>query len=408
MHVRFKIDTFEFQENLVFDMRHLLYLLPLIILASACGNHSSDSSGSFTVSAHLENARQIPILVEELTTQDKKPVDTLLTDDQGRFSFSHEIGQAGFYIFRINAQNFFTLVVEPGESISISGDAEALNNTLQVEGSPGSRKLAALNHSLLQSYQQVDSLAEVYQQNIDRPDLEAFRQQLDLAYTRIFESQQQYVKDFIRDNPHSLVSIIALYKYFGNRLLLNEREHFEYFEDLSQSLLIAYPDNHHVMDLKRRVNEYRRDEVQRQVTEANLAPGNPAPDIVLPDPEGNMIPLSSLRGKVVLVDFWAAWCPPCRKVNEHLRELYQKYQHQGFEIYGISLDRTREQWVAGIQEDQIEWIQVSDLRFWSSPVIGLYNVEGVPYSVLIDQDGNIVAKGLGVDELEEILGDMLR
>ncbi|MFO7978435.1 MAG: TlpA disulfide reductase family protein [Bacteroidales bacterium] len=389
-------------------MRYLLYILPLIFLATGCGSRSKESSGTFTVSAELDNAQQVPILVEELTTQDKKPVDTLMTDDQGRFSFSHEIKQAGFYILRVDAYNFLTLVVEPGEEINITGDAANLSHTFQVEGSPGSEKLATLNRSLARGYQQVDSLTIVYQQNMSHPDLEEFRQQLDVAYTHIFKEQQQYVKDFISENPHSLVSIIALYKYFGDRLLLNEQDHFEYFEQLSQSLREAYPKNHHVMDLKRRVGEYRRNEKQRQVAEASLAPGNQAPEIVLPDPEGNMIALSSLRGKVVLIDFWAAWCPPCRKVNSRLIDIYAEYQDQGFEIYGISLDRTREQWIQGIAEDHVTWTQVSDLRFWSSPVVGLYNVEGIPYSVLVDQQGNIIAKGVGVDELEDILDDLLR
>lgn len=407
MHVQSKSDIFEFQEILLIIMRHLLIILPFLILAAGCGSSSKDASGSFAVSGDLENAQQISLVVEELTTQDKKPLDTIMTDEQGRFSFSQPIEQAGFYILRVNPQNFLTLVVEPGETITITGDAANLSHSFQIKGSPGSEKLAALNHSFAQSYQQVDSLADIYQKNLSGPDLKKLRSKLDLAYTRIYESQQQYVKDFIRNNPNSLVSIIALYKYFGNRLLLNEQEHFEYFEDLSQSLLTAYPDNHHVMDLQRRVNEYRRDEKQRQVTEASLAPGNQAPEIVLPDPEGNMVALSSLRGKVVLIDFWAAWCPPCRKVNARLRDIYQDYQGKGFEIYGISLDRTREQWIAGIQEDQIDWIQVSDLRFWSSPVIGMYNVEGVPYSVLVDQEGKIVAKGVRPDELEELLDNLL-
>ncbi len=389
-------------------MRYLLYILPLIFLAAGCASPVKDSSGTFTVSAKLDHARQIPILIEELTTQDKKPVDTIMTDDQGRFTFSHEINQSGFYILRVDEQNFLTLVVEPAETINITGDATNLSQTFQVAGSPGTEKLATLNHALAEGYQQVDSLVMVYQQNKSHPDKKEFRQQLDIAYTQIFQAQQQYVKDFISENPHSLVSVIALYKYFGNRLLLNEKDHFDYFEQLSQSLPEAYPKNHHVMDLKRRVGEYRRNKKQRQVAEASLAPGNPAPEIVLPDPEGNMIPLSSLRGKVVLIDFWAAWCPPCRKVNARLREIYQEYQNQGFEIYGISLDRTREQWIQGIAEDQITWTQVSDLRFWSSPVVGLYNVEGVPFSVLIDPQGKIIAKGMGMDELEDILADLLR
>ena len=113
--------------------------------------------------------------------------------------------------------------------------------------------------------------------------------------------------------------------------------------------------------------------------------------------------LSDLRGKYVLIDFWASWCTPCREAKPRLRDIYDTYRPHGFEIYGVSLDRTQNQWLRGIEEDSLTWTQVSDLRFWSSPVVSLYNVESIPYSVLIDPEGRIIHKDLSVSELENIL-----
>jgi peroxiredoxin len=388
-------------------MRSLIFLLFAIGFAWSCNYQGTQSSGTFSLSGNFENAAQISLQLEELTTTDLIPIDSIYTDDTGRFYFTHTIDEAGFYILRVDGGNFLTLLIEPGETISLEGDADDLPATCKIKGSDGSRKLAYLNNTLRKNYYKVDSLAHRFQESRFKNNHQQVRQELDLAYTSIFESQQEFVKDFIDQNPRSLASIIALYKYFGNQLLLNEAEHFEYFESLSQSLAAAYPNNRHVVDLKRRVNEHRRNEQQRKSIEASLAIGKNAPEIVLPDPEGNPVALSSLRGNIVLIDFWAAWCPPCRQINPRLKDLYDTYQSKGFEIYGISLDRTREQWLSGIREDGITWTQVSDLRFWNSPVVSLYNLEGIPYAVLIDEEGRILAKGFSVKELEEMLAELL-
>lgn len=388
-------------------MRYLFFLFPALFLFGGC-NHQKNESAEFTISGNFSNAANISIQLEELTTRDLLPVDSTITDEEGGFSFTHMIAEAGFYILRINSENFITLLIEPGEKVRLVADASDLAGSCQIKGSPGSSRLASLNNILAANYSMVDSLKLRFHAIRSQDDFHRKRKEIESAYSEIFEQQKQLVKDFIVQNPRSLASVIALYKYFGNQLLLNENDDFEYFESLSQSLSEAYPGNTHVLDLSRRVNEYRRSQMQRQLADASLAVGTVAPEIVLPDPDGNPLALSSFRGKVVMIDFWAAWCPPCRQVNPRLKQIYKKYKPLGFEIYGISLDRTREQWLAGIQEDQISWPQVSDLRFWSSPVVNLYNVEGIPYAVLIDQEGKIVSKGFSLNQLEEILGQMLR
>ncbi len=385
-------------------MKRLLYFLLLSVLLTNCKmDDAQQEVDYFVLKGQLNNASRLMLEIQELTTSDLIPVDSFETDTQGMFSYRGKLEEAGYFILRADRDNFITLVVEPGEEIFIRGDADHLPIHHQIEGSEGSARLSELNRHLKQNYQKVDSLAEVFQESQYQQNFFEIRSTLDSAYREIFESQQAYVKQFIRDNPYSLASIIALYQYFGNQLLLRESEHFEYFELLSRSLSEIYPTNRHVLDLNRRVSRYKRNEAQRRLAQENLAAGNEAPEIVLPDPNGNMQALSSLRGNYVLIDFWAAWCAPCREANPKLKRIYEKYNQSGFEIYGISLDRTREQWLQGIEEDDIAWIQVSDLRFWSSPVINLYNVEGIPYAILIDPDGRIIKKGIKPDELEELL-----
>jgi peroxiredoxin len=141
--------------------------------------------------------------------------------------------------------------------------------------------------------------------------------------------------------------------------------------------------------------------------ESAMAPGGMAPEISLPNPAGNVVSLSSLRGKYVLIDFWASWCKPCRIENPNVVKLYNKYRSKNFEIYGVSLDKSKEQWEQAIREDGLQWIHVSDLRFWQSAAAQLYNITSIPHTVLVDPEGRIVAKNLRGQQLENTLAELL-
>jgi peroxiredoxin len=139
----------------------------------------------------------------------------------------------------------------------------------------------------------------------------------------------------------------------------------------------------------------------------STAIGQPAPEIALESPEGNEIALSSFKGKVVLIDFWASWCGPCRKEMPNVVKAYAKFKNKGFEIFGVSLDQDKSRWVDAIQKDGITWPQVSDLKQWQSSVVRQYNIQGIPYTVLLDREGKILAKNLRGEELEKKLAEVL-
>jgi thiol-disulfide isomerase/thioredoxin len=160
----------------------------------------------------------------------------------------------------------------------------------------------------------------------------------------------------------------------------------------------AYPENEFVKQYHQQV------EVERKT-----AIGFPAPDIALTDPEGKLLKLSSLKGKVVLIDFWASWCGPCRKENPNVVAVYNQYKDKGFEVFSVSLDKDRDSWLAAIAKDNLIWPNhVSDLKYWKSAGAAAYGVTSIPFTVLVDRKGNIVAKKLRGEELEKQVKELCK
>jgi thiol-disulfide isomerase/thioredoxin len=131
-----------------------------------------------------------------------------------------------------------------------------------------------------------------------------------------------------------------------------------------------------------------------------LPPGSAAPAITGTTPDGKKISLTDFRGKLVLVDFWASWCGPCRRANPDLRRLYEKYRSDRFDLLGVSLDEDAASWKQAIEKDGLVWPQLSELRKWDSKCVQDYRIEAIPFSVLVDEAGKIIAKGLSAEELD--------
>lgn len=389
-------------------MMRPMYIVMLALAAMwACNADSRQNNAEFFIlRGQLDNVSTTSLHLLELTTNELISVDSIKTDHSGVFSYRGQLQESSFFVLRIDPSNDITLLIKPGEEIHISGDASTPGINYSISGSEGSLLLAQLHRGLKCNEIILDSLKEVFVSMRSEDGFAAIRKQLRKAYDKAFKDQQRLVIEFINDNPRSLASIIALYKPFGQKQLLTEDEYFYYFESLGQSLSLVYPTNKHVMDLNRRVSRYKRNELRMNLMSENLAVGNPAPEIVLPCPDGVRIPLSAFRKNYVLIDFWASWCTPCRKANKKLRKIYNHYNHYGFEIYGISLDRAKDQWLQGISDDSITWTQVSDLRSWNSPAVSLYNVKRVPYTVLVCPEGTIIKKNLSVEELEDYLASV--
>jgi peroxiredoxin len=140
--------------------------------------------------------------------------------------------------------------------------------------------------------------------------------------------------------------------------------------------------------------------------QAQVKAGQPAPEIALPNAAGDTIALSSLKGKVVLIDFWASWCRPCRISNPHVVKLYNKYKDKGFEVFGVSIDSKKNDWLRAVKQDKITYTQVIDNGGWNAASAARYGVEGIPATFLLDKDGRIIAADLEGKELENKIAEL--
>jgi thiol-disulfide isomerase/thioredoxin len=162
-----------------------------------------------------------------------------------------------------------------------------------------------------------------------------------------------------------------------------------------------------VFSLSQPASPYTQELLARRKALAATAVGQVAPELVLPAPDGQPVALSSLRGRYVLIDFWASWCKPCRAQNPDLVRLYQQYKSKGFEVYGVSLDESRERWLKAVATDNLPWVQVSDLHGFKSAAVAAYAAQAIPLTLLLDAQGRILGKSLPKEELSEKLAALL-
>jgi peroxiredoxin len=377
------------------NKRLIIYLLALSVFSS-CKNNTVEISGTLSGSIKGEY-----IFLDELKANDLLTVDSVLISDNGTFNFKREIKSPSFYLIKINDNNFLTTLLEPGEKLNIATHKDSLNFPASVTGSPGTKLMADYNINLRRTINKLSGLNTIYDQNVNSPELPAIMERLDSLATSYLAEINFYTKNYIDNNLPSLVCLVALYQQVApNVYVLNPSKDMKYYLKVDSVLFSIYPEYEPVIALHDQVKELAAGPVGDSVIPTVKEPDAEAPEITLPNPEGDTIKLSSTRGSVVLLDFWASWCAPCRQENPNLVKAYDLYHKKGFQIFQVSLDKTKDAWMEGIKNDQLgKWIHVSDIQYWNSVVVPLYKIESIPANFLLDKDGRIIATNLRGERL---------
>ena len=345
---------------------------------------------SVTITGEVQNIQPGLILLEEFVLQSNSYLvyDTIPLNQNNTFSREIYLSNPGFFRLNFFNKQFITVILDE-DDIHVAADGGSQNGISQITGSSDVEKLREIA-TLVEEYRQLESeLNQEYAQAVAVNDSEK-AQKLTGEYMLLQGEKTEMIKQEIERMGISLATVQAL-------SLINKDEEFEFFENVVSKLIQKYPTVPFVQNLANEVERLRA-----------AAIGQMAPEISLPTPEGDIFKLSSLRGDYVLIDFWAEWCKPCRMENPNVLRAYNRFKDQGFKILGVSLDRSRDKWLKGIAEDGLPWNHVSDLNYFNSEAARAYNVSAIPFSVLLDPEGKIIAKNLrGKDlhtKLEEIYG----
>ena len=357
----------------------------LLFSIAACSSTDNKSQLHGKISQHKDTW----IFLEQLQGNNIIKIDSCKTNDKGEFSFKKAVPEKDFYRMRIADNNVVFVILDPNESVQYINENPTLQQKYTLDGSEEGKLILEIKSVKESIDLHRDSLIQIINAAAQE-DRMAIQASMEQGFNVFVSNQFEKIRNFISQNPDKLAPITAAE-------FLDPDKDFKSYDLLANNLKKNYPKSGFAQSCIGRVDQMRSTSI-----------GMPMPEINLVSPKGKPIALSSLKGKVVLIDFWASWCGPCRKENPNVVRLYEEMKSKGFDIYSISLDKDKAAWEKAIQTDGLTWpSHVSDLGGWNSSVVKKFGVTGIPFTMLIDQEGKIVGKGLRGADLENAVRKLL-
>lgn len=383
-------------------------LVIVLMIFTACSRNGKTSAPEVTISGVLKGAENKLIRLSELDVLAIKPIDSVNTGKNGEFSFKMKPGESSLYLLTLLPQQKLILVADPGDDIRIEGVISNILRTVIIKGSKASDWLLGFERFTSQNQVKADSLSQLFMNSRSDPEFAGIRLHLDSVYKEILDSQRLYMEKFIDEHPASLASLIVLNYKFGPNRIFSEENDVKYFSKVDSGLMAGYPGNKHTLENHSRVAAMKKKQSQRLKSDSLLLPGNLAPDVRLNNAEGIPYSVSSLKGKVVLIYFWAAMNGESRKFIRNLIPVYKANRNRGFEIYGVAIEPNKTLWLNAIKLDQPGGIQVFADGGTESPAAAMFGIAGLPEAMLIDRQGRISERRISLDDLRKKLPVLLR
>lgn len=375
-------------------MKQFLPLLSCAILV-ACGTSTKNGR---SIEVEIEGAGGKTVYFDRFENNRPYHADSVKLNADGKGTLVTDRLPLDFYRISMGDEQMI-VALDSTDALKVEAKAGSLADPTAISGSKHTEALYAFF---------ADAKAYEEEREALRTQITAQHDTLLIAkFNDLNAKFYDHTKAFAIEHVSSPVALTALGK-------LNMAQEMELFKQVREGLRGTMPKSGFFNMFRDQVDRLEQEEIAFKMQEeeqkrmASMLPqGEVAPDFSQQTPDGKTLALSDLRGKVVLIDFWASWCRPCRIENPNVRKIYAKYAKKGFEILGVSLDRDHAAWVKAIQDDELPWKHVSDLGFWNNAAAQQYGVASIPYTVLVDRDGKVIVKGLRADQLDGALAEIL-
>jgi thiol-disulfide isomerase/thioredoxin len=363
------------------------------------GENKEKLKDNFSISGKIAGAGGYRLYVEAPSDQGMIPVDDTLINSDGSFRLNGNVPGLGFFLLRLgeNPDNAIQVTIEPNNKISMNTTLDNFKYKPNLSGPSWTK--------VLNKHQEILHVFESEQKTLIANEKSASKEEVNEAFLASKKKVEDFAKASMVNDPSNAYNIVLSMALLPTTSFDQwDSENLKVLEAAAQGFESKYGGQPAAKTFRSQVNRIQEAYAQyASTTNGSIT----APEIALKNPDGKVLKLSDLRGKVVLIDFWASWCGPCRQENPNVVKLFKKYQNKGFTVFSVSLDEDINAWKSAIQKDGLIWPNhVSDLKGWETPLISTYGFEAIPFTVLVNKEGKVIGTNLRGKQLEQKLEEL--